>query len=320
MSPDEQILYDVVIVGGGPAGLTAALYTSRAKLKTMLIDSVSILGQVAMTEHIENYPGFPGGISGLDMLDKFKEQAGVFGTEFLDGNVKKIEEHTIRGYKAKRLWVDNKEYHALAVIVAAGAAPRMVGVPGEKEFRGRGVSYCATCDGPFFKNKSIVVVGGGDTAVQEACFLTSFAKKVTLIHRRDRLRAVKILQERAFANEKIDFIWDSNITEIRGKAKVEGVKVINKKTQEESELASEGVFIFIGFIPNTDFLKGMVDLDEEGYLIEDIAMKTSAPGLFVCGDCRQASFRQIITACGDGATAALSAQYYVEDLKGVAYK
>jgi thioredoxin reductase (NADPH) len=309
-------IYDVIIVGGGPAGLTAGLYTTRARLKTLLIESYTVPSQATVTALIENYPGFPEKISGFELIDKFKKQARNFGLEFSVGNVKNIQ-------KDKDKWqivVEDKIYNCLSLIIAVGARPKKLGVAGEDKFRSKGVSYCATCDGALFKDKEIVVVGGGNTAIEEALFLTRFGKKVTLIHRRDKLRATKILQERALSNKKIDFVWSSQVIEILGDESVEAVKVKNIKTCQLSKILCNGVFIFVGLVPNTDFLKGIIELDEEGYIITDDNMKTSQEGIFACGDCRKKLLRQVVTACGDGAIAAFSAQKYVEGLKAIEYK
>ena len=249
--------YDVIIIGGGPAGLTAGIYTSRARLKTLLIESYSIACQAVTTDQIENYPGFPEGVNGFALIEKFKKQAEKFGTKFFVGEVKSIKEN-------KPFWqvdTDDKSYTAKALIIASGARPKRLGVPGEDKFIGKGVSYCAACDGVLFKNKEVVVAGGGDTALEEAIFLTRFVKKVTVIHRRNALRGTKILQEMAFANKKIEFVWDAVISEITGKAKVTAVKVKNVKTGAEAELLCDGIFIFVGYTPNTGFLKDMLPLD-----------------------------------------------------------
>jgi thioredoxin reductase (NADPH) len=312
-------MYDVIIIGGGPAGLTAGIYAARARLKTLLIEAFSVPGQAVVTDKIENYPGFPDGIGGFELIEKLKNQAKKFGLEFAAGEVKKIE-RSARWRVVVEEAAQGSAYNSLSVIIATGAAPRKLNVPGEDKLKGKGVSYCAVCDGALFKDKSIVVVGGGDTAVEEALFLTKFGRKVTLIHRRDRLRATKILQERALSNKKIEFVWNSAAGEISGEQRVEAVRVRNNKTQEEKNLSCDGVFISIGYIPNTDFLKGAVKLDEKGYVIVDDSMRTSKEGIFACGDCREKLLRQVVTACGDGATAAFSAQQYVEELKGTAYK
>jgi len=288
------------------------LYTSRARLKTLLIEKLAVSGQAIITDIIENYPGFPEGIKGPDLIKNFKRQAESFGLEFAIGEVRNISVYP----ENSKLWqveVEDKIYNSLAVIIAVGARYRELDVPGEKKFRGRGVSYCATCDGPFFRNKEIVIVGGGDTAVEEALFLTKFAKKVTLVHRRDRLRATKVLQERALSNKRIEFVWDSVVNEVLGEDKVGAVKVKNVKTEKETEISTDGVFVSIGSIPNTNFLKEMIKLDEKGYIITDENMETSKEGTFACGDCRKKILRQVVTACGDGATAAFSAQKYIEE-------
>jgi thioredoxin reductase (NADPH) len=314
------MIYDLIIIGGGPAGLTAAIYASRARLKTLLIESYTIPGQAVLTSDIENYPGFPDIVGGFDLIDKFKKQALQFETEFKVGDVKEILEGKKEGKRFYTIKLEKESIETLSVIVATGACPKKLGVPGELELRGKGVSYCAVCDAAFFKNKHVAVIGGGDTAVEEAIFLTKFAKKVTLIHRRDRLRATKILQERATANEKIEIQLNSIITEILGKSTLESLTIKNSKNEKISDLKCDGVFIFVGYIPNTDFLKGLIDMDENNYIKADDDMKTSREGMFVAGDARKKSLRQIITACGDGATASDSARMYVEELKGIAYK
>jgi len=316
---EMSLIYDIIIIGGGPAGLTAGLYASRARMRTLLIEKLTMGGQAIITDVIENYPGFPDGISGAELAEQIKKQAEKFGLEFVYGEVNQIRQQKIQGLPVFELVVEGKIYQTLSIILAVGAAARKLGVPGEAEFTGRGVSYCATCDGAFFKDKNIVVVGGGDTAVEEALFLTRFGRKVTLIHRRDRLRATKILQERILANPKVNFLWESQVTEIFGDKIVEGVKVKNVKTQEVKKVETDGVFIFAGLIPNTEFVHGLVKLDEKGYIITDDEMQTSQKGIFAAGDCRRKLLRQVVTACGDGATAAFSAQQYVERLKGTAY-
>jgi thioredoxin reductase (NADPH) len=308
--------YDVVIVGGGPAGLTAALYASRARLKTLVIESMSVPGQAILTDSIENYPGFPEGVNGFELVERFKKQAVHFGAELMTGDVKNIGSFE-NGFKIDS---GSKLFSTLSVIVAAGARPKKIGIPGEKELTGRGVSYCATCDGALYKDKEVVVLGGGDSAIEEAVFLTRFAGKVTVVHRRDRLRAAKAVQEKAQANKKIIFTLESVPLEIRGKDKVTSIKINNLKTGKESELTCDGVFIFVGYEPNTDFIKGLLALDEKGYIAAGRDMAASKKGIFACGDCTQKLLRQVITACGDGATAAFSAQQYVEDIKGISYK
>ncbi|MFC1666445.1 thioredoxin-disulfide reductase [Candidatus Omnitrophota bacterium] len=312
--------YDVIIIGGGPAGLTAALYNSRARLKILVIESFSVPGQAIITDCIENYPGFPDGINGFELVEKFKKQTERFGAKFTVGNVKRIEECKDKDSSGWKIELEDKTYTSLALIIATGARPKKLGLTGEERLQGKGVSYCATCDGALYKDKNVAVIGGGDTAVEEALFLTRFGKKVTLIHRRDRLRAAKILQERAFENKKMEFVWDSIPVDILGKDRVSAVRVKNKKTEKEKDLSCDGVFIFVGYLPNTDIIKYLLKVEKNGYIITDDDMKTSRPGIFACGDCRQKLLRQVITACGDGATAAFSAQQYVEELKGVAYR
>jgi len=302
--------YDVIIIGGGPAGLTASIYASRARIKALLIESFSVVCQAVMTDHIENYPGFPDGVNGFELINKFKKQAEKFGTGFIAAEVKEIKE-------AKPGWqiiTEDKAYNASSIIIASGASPKSLGVPGEDKFRGRGVSYCGTCDGALFKNKEVVVVGGGDTALEEALFLTRFAKKVTLAHRRNALRGTKILQERVFANKKIEIAWDSIVKEIVGVSKVAAVKIKNVKTGVVTDFACDGVFIFVGYTPNTGFLKGVAPLDENGYIIADDNCLTSKLGMFACGDCRKKLLRQVVTAAGDGATAAFACQRYLETI------
>ena len=308
--------YDVIVVGGGPAGLTAALYAGRARFKTLLVESYSVPGQAVITDYVENYPGFPDGINGFDLIGKFKKQAERFGVEFKVGDVKNIK-------KAGNGWeieAEGKVHMALSLIIASGARPKRLGIEGEERLQGHGVSYCATCDGALYKDKDAVLVGGGDTAIQEALFLTRFVKKLSVVHRRNRLRATKILQERALADKKIEFIWESMAVEILGKDRVEGLRVKNIKTEKETEISCGGVFIFVGYSPNTDFLRGILKLDKDGYILTDQDMKTSKKGIFACGDSRKKLLRQVVTACGDGATAAFSAEQYVDGLKGVSYK
>ncbi|MBU1932454.1 MAG: thioredoxin-disulfide reductase [Candidatus Omnitrophica bacterium] len=308
--------YDAVIIGGGPAGLTAALYASRARLKTLVIESMTVPGQAILTDSIENFPGFPGAINGFKLIEKFKEQARHFGAELVTGDVKKIEGFE-KGFKVV---LEKRAYSSLSVIIATGARPKKINIPGEERLTGRGVSYCATCDGALYKDREVAVLGGGNSAVEEALFLTRFAKKVSLIHRRDRLRATKILQEQAAANNKIEFILESKPVEIKGQDKVTGVILENIKTGKKTDQACDGVFIFVGYEPNTAIFKDVLDLNDKGCILADPDMSTSQKGIFACGDCTQKLLRQVITACGDGATAAFSAQQYVEELKGIAYK
>lgn len=311
----KNLLYDVIVIGGGPAGLTAGLYTSRARLKTLLIESPVISSQSVLTAFIENYPGFPEGIGGSALLDRIKKQAVSAGLEILEGDVNRVE----KGKKYWKVKMGDREFESLSVIIAAGAQPKTLNIPGEEKFKGRGVSYCGVCDGAFFKDKDIVVIGGGDTALEEALFLTRYVRSIKLIHRRDKFRATKILQERVFANKKIEPVLNSVAEEIQGGSIVEGVKVRNTTANEIKIIPCSGIFVFVGYTPNTNFIKGLVDMDEEGYIISNDNMETSAKGIFACGDCRHKLLRQVVTACGEGASAAFSAQLYAENLKGTAY-
>ena len=311
--------YDLVIIGGGPAGLTAGMYASRAALRTLAIEGGSTVSQITMTDLIENYPGIPEGANGYDLIERLRKQAVQFGLETVAGDVAAVTKKKIGDLDGWEIAAGGRSYGALAVILATGATWRRLGVPGEDRFIGKGVSFCATCDAPFYRNRSVAVVGGGDTAIQEAIFLTRFAKKVTVIHRRDRLRATAILQQRAFANEKIEFAWDSVVEKIDGLDLLQWVRIRNLKTGEERNLNVDGIFIFVGLNPNTEAFRGLIDLDAGGYIRADVDMRTSAPGIFAAGDCIAKRLRQVVTACGDGATAAFSAQLYVEEMKGVAY-
>ncbi len=302
--------YDVVIIGGGPAGLTAGLYTARARLKSLLIEKGLPGGLVTTTEWVENYPGFEEGIMGVELAQKMEKQAVRFGLEIIQGTVMDISSNKkIKGISLE----GDLHYEAKTIILATGAHPRLLKIEGEDEFRGRGVSYCATCDGAFYKGKKIAVVGGGDSAVQEAIFLTKFAEMVYVIHRRDQLRAEKILQERAFSNPKIKFIWNSVPEKISGDDGVNALHIRNLKACDNSVLDVQGVFIYIGYNPNTEFLRGLVDLDESNYIITDKNMAASTPGIYAAGDVRSKPLKQIATAVGDGATAAMAAVKYIEE-------
>ena len=296
--------YDLVTIGGGPAGLTAAIYAGRGLLKTLVLEKLMMGGQATITHMIDNYPGFPDGITGPDLMEKFENQAKRFGAEFKFATVDKI---TLDG-NMKVLQIGSEEIRAKTVVICTGAEPRRLDVPGETKLTGKGVSYCATCDGAFFREAVIAVVGGGDSAVKEAIYLTKFASKVYIIHRRDELRAEKITIEQAFANEKIEFVWDSVVEEITGKHAVESVKVKNVKDGSNKELKLEGLFIYVGMIPNTRFLKGFVKLDEAGYIVADRDTHTDITGVFAAGDVRRKLSRQVATAVGDGATAAMAAE------------
>lgn len=306
---DQPKVYDVVIAGAGPAGMTAAVYTSRANMSTLMLERGIPGGQMANTEEIENYPGFAH-ILGPDLSTQMFEHAQKFGAEYAYGDIKEV----VDGNPYKIVRTGDKEYLAKAVIIATGAEHRLLGVPGEKELSGRGVSYCAVCDGAFFRGKELVVVGGGDSAVEEAVFLTRFASKVTIIHRRNEFRAQKILQKRAFENEKIEVIWDTVVKEIRGENVVQSVLLENVKTGEQREYPTNGVFIYVGMDPLTQSVRGLGITNEAGYVLTDEQMRTKVPGVFAAGDVREKMLRQVVTATGDGSIAAQAAQHYVEAL------
>lgn len=322
-------LYDTIIIGGGPSGLTAGMYCARGGMITLVTDMLAPGGQVATIDAIENFPGFQR-IEGSELARRMEEQARQFGVEFLHEQIKWIgksdggvQSSDLEGEKVEggifEIRTDKRTIRSISVIIATGTEWRKLGIPGEEALRGKGVSYCATCDGPFFKNQEIVVVGGGNTAVQEAIYLSGFARKVKIVHRRNRLRADRILQERAFSNPKVEFIWDSILKEIHGEKEVDGVTIMNLKTGKKESISCKGVFVFVGLTPNTGFLRGFVELDDQGFVITDEEMRTSRAGVFACGDCRKKALRQIVTACGDGAVAAHSAREYVEKLKGISY-
>ncbi|AVK95549.1 thioredoxin-disulfide reductase [Lysinibacillus sphaericus] len=306
----EEKIYDVVIIGAGPAGMTAAVYTSRANLSTLMIERGIPGGQMANTEEVENYPGFDT-ILGPELSTKMFEHAKKFGAEYAYGDVSEI----IDGEEYKTIKSGAKEYKTRSIILSTGAEYKKMGVPGEKELGGRGVSYCAVCDGAFFKQKNLVVVGGGDSAVEEGVYLTRFADKVTIVHRRDKLRAQKILQDRAFANDKIDFIWNATVKEINeADGKVGSVTLQSTVDGTESEFAADGVFIYIGMLPLTKPFESLGILNEAGYIVTNDNMETNVPGIFAAGDVREKTLRQIVTATGDGSIAAQAAQHYVEEL------
>ncbi len=300
-------MYDLIIVGAGPAGLTAGLYAGRYRLKTLLLEKTAIGGQIIMSATIENYPGFPGGIPTLELIEKMEKQAREVGVEIVSAEVNLIEGDA-PVFNVRTL---EKDFSAKSLIISTGAHWKRLGVPGEEKFIGRGVSFCATCDAPFFKNKEVVVVGGGDKAVEEAMFLSSYAAKVTIIHRRAGFRCAGILLEKARLNPKINFVLDSVVERVEGENKVEAVAVKNVITGSKSSISCQGVFIFIGVGPTTEFLKNYLLTDESGFIITDDKMQSSREGLFACGDCRKKNFYQVITACGDAALAAFSAHNYL---------
>lgn len=302
-------MYDVLIIGAGPAGLTAGIYTSRGGLKTGIIEMGMPGGQAGSTEKIENYPGFPEGIGGYELMNKFHLQAQAYGAEFIFEEVQSFE---LEG-NIKKLHTDSQTLEAKAVIIAAGSKPRLLNISGEQAFHGRGVSYCATCDGAFFKGKKVVVIGGGDAALEEGSYLTKFADEVIIIHRRGEFRAAQIAVQRAKNNSKIRFILNAVVEEILGSDHVEGVKIRDLKTDEESTLTADGVFIYIGTEPNDKFLKGELDVDKRGYIITDALLQTNLNGVFAAGDIRETPLRQVATAVGDGALAAVEVEKYLAE-------
>lgn len=300
--------YDIAIIGGGGAGLTAALYASRARRRTVVFERKITGGQIATTDTVENFPGFPQGVNGFDLSQLMLQQAEKFGAEMAYEAIETLERTPDGRF---RLVSEQEEYVARAVIVAAGAEYTRLGVPGETELTGRGVSWCATCDAAFFKDQEVAVIGGGDAALDEGLFVTRYASKVHLIHRRDQLRASRVLQERARANPRFTFTWDTVVERINGTSQVESVALRNLKTGERNELKVAAVFIFIGQTPSNERLRGLIDLDAGGHAVVDLSMRTSVPGLFVAGDLRTGAARQLISAAGDGATAAISAERYL---------
>ncbi|WP_208560911.1 thioredoxin-disulfide reductase [Marinilactibacillus kalidii] len=303
-------IYDVIVIGAGPGGLTAGLYASRSNLSTLMLERGLPGGQMNNTAEIENYSGFSS-ILGPDLSTKMYEGAQQFGAEYAYGDVQEI----INGEEYKEIVTSSKTFRTRSIILATGAEHKKLGVPGEAELNGRGVSYCAVCDGAFFKGKHVIVAGGGDSAVEEGTYLTQFASKVTIVHRRDSLRAQKILQDRAFKNEKIDFVWDSVIEEIEGDQAVSGVRIRNLKTGDVSTLEAGGTFIYIGILPNSDQFRSLGITDEEGWIETDENMESRVPGIFAIGDVRKTVLRQVATAVGDGSIAGNAAYQYVEELK-----
>ncbi|WML45996.1 thioredoxin-disulfide reductase [Neobacillus sp. PS3-40] len=307
----NEKIYDVIIAGAGPAGMTAAVYTSRANLSTLMIERGIPGGQMANTEEVENYPGYES-ILGPDLSTKMFEHAKKFGAEYAYGDIKEIIDHG----DYKTIVAGSKQYNAYSVIITTGAEYKKVGVPGEKELGGRGVSYCAVCDGAFFKGKELVVIGGGDSAVEEGIYLTRFASKVTIVHRRNELRAQKIIQDRAFANEKIDFVWNHTIKEIHAKdGKVGSVTLVSTENGKEQEFRTDGVFIYVGMVPLSKPFASIGITNENGYIETNDRMETKVRGIFAAGDIREKTLRQIVTATGDGSIAAQSAQHFLEEHK-----
>jgi thioredoxin reductase (NADPH) len=301
---------DLIIIGAGPAGLTAAIYAGRAAIKALVLAGAMPGGQIASTDLVENFPGFPKGVHGFDLAMNFQEQAEHFGAELV------LEAATEVDFSGQPFVVktSGETYQARSVVLSTGAFPRRLGIPGEREFFGRGVSTCATCDGFLFKDKTVVVIGGGDSAIDEGLFVTRFASSVVVVHRRDELRASKQLQERAFANPKMSFVWDSVPEEILGEDVVTGVRVRNVKTEARTVIDTNGVFVFVGLIPATKLFQGQVELDEAGYIVTDAHQRTSVPGVFAAGDVQNPQFRQCVVAAGAGATAAIQAERYLSAL------
>jgi thioredoxin reductase (NADPH) len=306
---ERMMKYDVIIIGAGPAGLSAAIYSARSGLKTAVFERGLIGGQINVTEEVENYPGFPEALSGYELTERMHRQAEHFGTEFKD------EEVTALGMEGlcKIVETSDNKYRARAVIFCTGAYPRRLNVPGEEKFTGRGVSYCATCDGALYRDKIVAVIGGGDSAIEEGIFLTHFAKKVVVIHRRDELRAQKIIQERAFKNPKMEFVWNSVVQEIRGENKVQELEVYNRKTNTVSVIPVDGVFIYVGILPNNKLMESRIDLDSAGFALTDDFMHTNVPGVYAAGDIRKKVLRQVVTATSDGAIAGWSAEKWITE-------
>lgn len=301
-------VFDVLIIGGGPGGLTAGIYAGRSQLKVAMLEKMMPGGQVASTDLIENYPGFEDGVGGFDLVQKMEKQARKFGLQILNGTVDSLDLNA----NPKKVVASGVEYLAKTIIIATGTQARLLNIPGEKEFKGRGVSYCATCDGPFFKDKDIVVIGGGSSGVQESLFLTRFVNSIHLYEYLDHLNAERILQERAKENAKIHIHTSHQVLAIHGEKTVESVTVKDRESGEETTVDASGVFIWIGVNPNSEFLKGKVDLNDRGYIITDEKMQTSVPGVYAIGDVRDTPVRQITTAVGDGTIAAVSALNYIE--------
>jgi thioredoxin reductase (NADPH) len=305
--------FEVIIIGSGPAGYTAGVYTSRAKLKTLLISGSLPGGQLMTTSEVENYPGFPNGIFGPELMMNMRQQAERFGAKLLDDEVVEVD------FKKRPFGIKThgQEFRSESVVICTGASPRKLGLRAEQEFAGKGISYCATCDGPFFKGEDIAVVGGGDTAIEEATFLTKFGKSVKIIHRKDFLRASKILQEKAFENPKIDFVWDHVVSDISGNKKINSISVRNLRTGEERKIPVGGLFVAIGHEPNTSIFKGQLELDDRGYIVLTKYTKTSVDGVFAAGDVHDYRYRQAITAGGFGCMAALDVEKWLVEIRGV---
>ena len=304
--------YDIIIAGGGPAGLTAGMYASRARLNTLLLEKTAIGGQIIKSDQIENYPCFEKSVSGFELMHNLEKQAKGFGLQIETGCIQSLS--TGGDGHQKTIIVDGREYQCKALIIATGSEPNTLNIEGEEKLTGRGVSYCATCDGAFFRDKEVAVVGGGDAAIEEALFLARLVKKVHIIHRRDQLRAIKILQERAFAHENMAFIWDSVVEKIVGEQSVESLLLKNVKNNHILSLNVEAVFIYVGLHPNTEWLKDTLPLTDQGFIDTNDRMETTLPGVFAAGDVRNKLLRQVATAVGDGSTAAFAAEKFIDSL------
>ena len=308
-----DILWDIIVIGAGPGGLTAGIYAGRSRLKVLILERLSPGGQIAISHRVDNYPGFPEGVSGAELSNKIQSQAARFGAKI-------VIEEAVKITRDNRQFIvetaNHKKYKTKAIIISTGADPVKLPVPEEEKFRGRGISYCATCDAAFFKNRTVAVVGGGDTAITDAIYLTKFASTVIVVHRRKELRATKALQEEAFANPKIKFQWDSVPLHIIGEENVEGLEIKNVKTNEKKVLRVQGVFAAVGVLPNSDIVKGIVELDEKGFIKTNQKKETSVPGIYAVGDVRNTPLRQVVTASGDGAIAEFSAENYIKSLEG----
>ena len=308
---DPDLIYETIILGSGPAGLTAAIYAARSRCCPLMIHGLQPGGQLTTTTAVDNYPGFPEGIDGPDLMENMRLQAERFGTQFVEGEVTRVDLQE----RPFRIWLGEDLYRCLSLIISTGASPKLLGLGNEESLYGRGVSVCATCDGFFFRDREVVVVGGGDTAVEEAVFLTRFAKKVTIIHRRDSLRATPVLADRALGNKAISFKWDSAITEIVNDAQgVTGIHIKNLKTGETSEMTCDGVFIAIGHLPNTSLFVDQLEMDDEGHLLTKNGTETNISGVFAAGDVQDLQFRQAVTAAGTGCMAAIQAERFLDDL------
>jgi thioredoxin reductase (NADPH) len=304
-------MHDLIIIGAGPSGLTAALYAGRYMLDTLLLEKVGAGGQILMTPSIENFPGFPGGVVTADLVAAMKKQVDDVGVKMVDGEAARIEVERGQHHHSYTVFTHDGCFKSKCLIIAAGAGWKKLGVPGEDTLTGKGVAYCATCDGPLFRNKEVVVVGGGDKAMEEAIFLSSYASKVTVVHRRQQFRATEVLVEKAKANPKIQFVLDSTVEQVNGQVRVESVVIKDLKANSTRDFPCQGIFVCIGISPNTGFIKDVLETDEYGFIVTDDSMKTSLHGVFACGDCRKKTLYQVVTGCGEGAVACNSVHTYL---------